>query len=206
MWAGVSWWTASKTTSRVRSSTTSWTSTFTRTPSTFVGTERATTTSRAALEETLSFLLEGNRCFISLISLHEPKFLYSKNPVSDLSQGRLRLKGTSHELYHINWLIFPFVEYKYKELLESFLPVSYSFQFSHALRDFIEQHKLSDLKVWTSQLRRTIQTAEELGVPYEQWKILNEIDAVSDFFVKYYAAYNLFRSHVEFKISGIFWM
>lgn len=36
-----------------------------------------------------------------------------------------------------------------------------------------------DLKVWTSQLKRTIQTAEALGVPYEQWKILNEIDAVS---------------------------
>uniref|UniRef100_A0AAY4E8K1 6-phosphofructo-2-kinase/fructose-2,6-bisphosphatase 2 n=1 Tax=Denticeps clupeoides TaxID=299321 RepID=A0AAY4E8K1_9TELE len=50
-------------------------------------------------------------------------------------------------------------------------------QFAHALRDFIEEHKLSDLKVWTSQLRRAIQTAEELGVPYEQWKILNEIDA-----------------------------
>lgn len=42
----------------------------------------------------------------------------------------------------------------------------------------MEEHHLSDLKVWTSQLRRTIQTAEELGVPYEQWKILNEIDAV----------------------------
>lgn len=42
----------------------------------------------------------------------------------------------------------------------------------------MEEHKLSDLKVWTSQLRRTIQTAEELGVLYEQWKILNEIDAV----------------------------
>lgn len=42
----------------------------------------------------------------------------------------------------------------------------------------MEEHNLSDLKVWTSQLRRTIQTAEELCVPYEQWKILNEIDAV----------------------------
>ncbi|XP_006628455.1 6-phosphofructo-2-kinase/fructose-2,6-bisphosphatase 2 isoform X1 [Lepisosteus oculatus] len=50
-------------------------------------------------------------------------------------------------------------------------------QFAKALREFIEEQKLSDLKVWTSQLRRTIQTAEELGVPYEQWKILNEIDA-----------------------------
>ncbi|XP_035864232.1 6-phosphofructo-2-kinase/fructose-2,6-bisphosphatase 2a isoform X5 [Sander lucioperca] len=50
-------------------------------------------------------------------------------------------------------------------------------QFSAALKGFVEEHRLSDLKVWTSQLRRTIQTAEELGVPYEQWKILNEIDA-----------------------------
>uniref|UniRef100_A0A673FXN4 6-phosphofructo-2-kinase/fructose-2,6-bisphosphatase 2 n=1 Tax=Sinocyclocheilus rhinocerous TaxID=307959 RepID=A0A673FXN4_9TELE len=50
-------------------------------------------------------------------------------------------------------------------------------QFSKALRGFLENQKIPDLKVWTSQLRRTIQTAEELGVPYEQWKILNEIDA-----------------------------
>uniref|UniRef100_A0A672RF36 6-phosphofructo-2-kinase/fructose-2,6-bisphosphatase 2 n=1 Tax=Sinocyclocheilus grahami TaxID=75366 RepID=A0A672RF36_SINGR len=49
--------------------------------------------------------------------------------------------------------------------------------FSKALRGFLENQKIPDLKVWTSQLRRTIQTAEELGVPYEQWKILNEIDA-----------------------------
>ena len=28
-------------------------------------------------------------------------------------------------------------------------------------------------------MRRTIQTAEALGVQYEQWKALNEIDAVS---------------------------
>ncbi|KAJ4934569.1 hypothetical protein JOQ06_007361 [Pogonophryne albipinna] len=50
-------------------------------------------------------------------------------------------------------------------------------EFSAALKGFVEKQRLSDLKVWTSQLRRTIQTAEELGVPYEQWKILNEIDA-----------------------------
>ncbi|XP_036961617.1 6-phosphofructo-2-kinase/fructose-2,6-bisphosphatase 2-like isoform X4 [Acanthopagrus latus] len=50
-------------------------------------------------------------------------------------------------------------------------------EFAAALKGFVEEHHLSDLKVWTSQLRRTIQTAEELGVPYEQWKILNEIDA-----------------------------
>uniref|UniRef100_A0A8C2BZV2 6-phosphofructo-2-kinase/fructose-2,6-biphosphatase 4a n=1 Tax=Cyprinus carpio TaxID=7962 RepID=A0A8C2BZV2_CYPCA len=36
---------------------------------------------------------------------------------------------------------------------------------------------IHDLKVWTSQMKRTIQTAEAVGVPYEQWKALNEIDA-----------------------------
>ncbi|KAJ8016708.1 hypothetical protein DPEC_G00010130 [Dallia pectoralis] len=50
-------------------------------------------------------------------------------------------------------------------------------RFAGALKDFVDEHGLPDLKVWTSQLGRTIQTAEELGVPYEQWKILNEIDA-----------------------------
>lgn len=66
-----------------------------------------------------------------------------------------------------------------KKIKKRSLHLSLTSQFAHALQNFIEEHKLSDLKVWTSQLRRTIQTAEELGVPYEQWKILNEIDAVS---------------------------
>ncbi|EGW00959.1 6-phosphofructo-2-kinase/fructose-2,6-biphosphatase 2 [Cricetulus griseus] len=50
-------------------------------------------------------------------------------------------------------------------------------QFSQALKKFLEEQEIQDLKVWTSQLKRTIQTAESLGVTYEQWKILNEIDA-----------------------------
>ncbi|XP_078276391.1 6-phosphofructo-2-kinase/fructose-2,6-bisphosphatase 2-like isoform X3 [Rhinoraja longicauda] len=50
-------------------------------------------------------------------------------------------------------------------------------QYGEALRRFVDEQKIPDLKVWTSQLKRTIQTAEALGVPYEQWKILNEIDA-----------------------------
>ncbi|XP_040319442.1 6-phosphofructo-2-kinase/fructose-2,6-bisphosphatase 2 isoform X6 [Herpailurus yagouaroundi] len=50
-------------------------------------------------------------------------------------------------------------------------------QFAQALRKFLGEQEIADLKVWTSQLKRTIQTAESLGVTYEQWKILNEIDA-----------------------------
>lgn len=50
-------------------------------------------------------------------------------------------------------------------------------EFAVALRNFVADQQLVDLKVWTSQLKCTIQTAEALGVPYEQWKILNEIDA-----------------------------
>lgn len=62
-----------------------------------------------------------------------------------------------------------------------FLPLIFILkpQFAQALRKFLEEQEITDLKVWTSQLKRTIQTAESLGVPYEQWKILNEIDAVS---------------------------
>ena len=45
----------------------------------------------------------------------------------------------------------------------------------------MEQQKPRNLKVWSSQLCRSIQTAEDLGTPYEQWKALNEIDAVSPY-------------------------
>ncbi|ELK24996.1 6-phosphofructo-2-kinase/fructose-2,6-biphosphatase 4 [Myotis davidii] len=50
-------------------------------------------------------------------------------------------------------------------------------QFARRLAQFISDQNIKDLKVWTSQMKRTIQTAEALGVPYEQWKVLNEIDA-----------------------------
>uniref|UniRef100_UPI00358E550C 6-phosphofructo-2-kinase/fructose-2, 6-bisphosphatase 4-like isoform X2 n=1 Tax=Myxine glutinosa TaxID=7769 RepID=UPI00358E550C len=50
-------------------------------------------------------------------------------------------------------------------------------QFAAALRDFLLKQNIKDLKVWTSQMKRTIQTAECVGVGYEQWKALNEIDA-----------------------------
>uniref|UniRef100_A0A8C6PUZ0 6-phosphofructo-2-kinase/fructose-2,6-biphosphatase 1 n=1 Tax=Nothobranchius furzeri TaxID=105023 RepID=A0A8C6PUZ0_NOTFU len=50
-------------------------------------------------------------------------------------------------------------------------------KYAGALASFIRGQKIKDLKVWTSHMRRTIQTAEVLGVQYEQWKALNEIDA-----------------------------
>ncbi|XP_028302492.1 6-phosphofructo-2-kinase/fructose-2,6-bisphosphatase 4b isoform X2 [Gouania willdenowi] len=50
-------------------------------------------------------------------------------------------------------------------------------EFAKRLGKFIEEQDIKELKVWTSQMKRTIQTAEGIGVPYEQWKALNEIDA-----------------------------
>ncbi|XP_006875322.1 PREDICTED: 6-phosphofructo-2-kinase/fructose-2,6-bisphosphatase 1 isoform X2 [Chrysochloris asiatica] len=50
-------------------------------------------------------------------------------------------------------------------------------QYAYALANFIQYQDISSLKVWTSHMKRTIQTAEALSVPYEQWKALNEIDA-----------------------------
>lgn len=52
-------------------------------------------------------------------------------------------------------------------------------QYANALASFIRGQTIKDLKVWTSHMKRTIQTADVLGVQYEQWKALNEIDAVS---------------------------
>ncbi|XP_051517202.1 6-phosphofructo-2-kinase/fructose-2,6-bisphosphatase isoform X3 [Myxocyprinus asiaticus] len=50
-------------------------------------------------------------------------------------------------------------------------------KFAAALGSYIRGQCIPDLKIWTSHMRRTIQTAEAIGVPYEQWKALNEIDA-----------------------------
>uniref|UniRef100_A0A8C2JB91 6-phosphofructo-2-kinase domain-containing protein n=1 Tax=Cyprinus carpio TaxID=7962 RepID=A0A8C2JB91_CYPCA len=50
-------------------------------------------------------------------------------------------------------------------------------KFAAALGTYIRGQCILDLKIWTSHMRRTIQTAEAIGVPYEQWKALNEIDA-----------------------------
>uniref|UniRef100_A0A8C3QR42 6-phosphofructo-2-kinase n=1 Tax=Cyanoderma ruficeps TaxID=181631 RepID=A0A8C3QR42_9PASS len=53
----------------------------------------------------------------------------------------------------------------------------HGYQYAQALAQYIRSQNIRELKVWTSHMKRTIQTAEALGVPYEQWKALNEIDA-----------------------------
>ncbi|XP_039260693.1 6-phosphofructo-2-kinase/fructose-2,6-bisphosphatase 4-like [Styela clava] len=50
-------------------------------------------------------------------------------------------------------------------------------EFAKNLSKFIEDQKIKGLKVWTSQLKRTIETAEHLSVDIEHWKALNEIFA-----------------------------
>ncbi|KAI9999618.1 hypothetical protein NQD34_018340 [Periophthalmus magnuspinnatus] len=50
-------------------------------------------------------------------------------------------------------------------------------KYANALATFIKNQNIKELKVWTSHMKRTIQTAETLGVASEQWKALNEIDA-----------------------------
>lgn len=51
-------------------------------------------------------------------------------------------------------------------------------QYAVALSDYIEQQQIEGLKVWTSWLKRTIQTVHQINAPQERWKALNEIDAV----------------------------
>lgn len=50
-------------------------------------------------------------------------------------------------------------------------------QYARALSQYISDQKINQLRVWTSQLKRTIQTAEWIQAPQERWKALDEIDA-----------------------------
>lgn len=51
--------------------------------------------------------------------------------------------------------------------------------YAKALAEYIEEQDIQGLRVWTSWLQRTIQTAAGVNAPQERWKALNEIDAVS---------------------------
>ncbi|GFO44995.1 6-phosphofructo-2-kinase/fructose-2,6-bisphosphatase [Plakobranchus ocellatus] len=50
-------------------------------------------------------------------------------------------------------------------------------KYAEELGKFVENENIPDLKVWTSELKRTIQTARCIDAPKEHWKALNEIDA-----------------------------
>lgn len=56
-----------------------------------------------------------------------------------------------------------------------------SWQYAQELAKFVKNENIVNLKVWTSELNRTIQTARYIDAPKEHWKALNEIDAVSPF-------------------------
>lgn len=50
--------------------------------------------------------------------------------------------------------------------------------YAEALANYIKEQNIEGLRIWTSWLKRTIQTVAEIKGPQERWKALNEIDAV----------------------------
>lgn len=50
-------------------------------------------------------------------------------------------------------------------------------EYSKVLGKFVKDEMPADLKVWTSEMKRTNQTAKFIERPIEQWKAINEIDA-----------------------------
>lgn len=52
-------------------------------------------------------------------------------------------------------------------------------QYAISLAEFIQQQHIEGLRVWTSSLKRSIETVANIDAPKEIWKALNEIDAVS---------------------------
>lgn len=49
--------------------------------------------------------------------------------------------------------------------------------YSNALAAYIDQQQIEGLRVWTSWMKRAIQTVAGVKAPQERWKALNEIDA-----------------------------
>lgn len=118
-----------------------------------------------------------SRIVYYLMNIHiAPRSIYlSRHGESDLNiKGRIGGdSGLSARGREVS--VRPVLQLLQSTLLLTSLP---DCQFARHLRRFIQEQNIKDLKVWTSQMKRTIQTAECLGVPYEQWKSLNEIDAV----------------------------
>ena len=53
-------------------------------------------------------------------------------------------------------------------------------KYAKVLAHFFADMKIPNLQVWTSQLKRAIDTAKYFNCPQERWNILNEINFVSD--------------------------
>ena len=50
-------------------------------------------------------------------------------------------------------------------------------QYARALAQYFHTESVAGLRVWTSRLRRTIQTSAHINAPQERWRALNQIDA-----------------------------
>lgn len=69
-------------------------------------------------------------------------------------------------------------------------------QYAVALGEYVEKEKIANLKVWTSELKRTKATARHVDAPVENWKALNEIDAVRQRFI-----IHLIQLHFDLMVS-----
>ncbi|XP_013417471.1 6-phosphofructo-2-kinase/fructose-2,6-bisphosphatase 1-like [Lingula anatina] len=49
--------------------------------------------------------------------------------------------------------------------------------YAKALAEFVDKEDIPGLKVWSSEMKRTVQTANPVNAPKEKWKALNEINA-----------------------------
>lgn len=52
-------------------------------------------------------------------------------------------------------------------------------KYAGELGRFIKEQNIPNLRVWTSWMKRTIQTSRDIDAPQERWRALNELDAVS---------------------------
>lgn len=72
--------------------------------------------------------------------------------------------------------------------------------YATALTNYIRNQEIDGLRVWTSWLKRTIQTVEGVVAPQERWKALNEIDAVR--YLEYHSPVHLLTVSILGDLRG----
>lgn len=99
-----------------------------------------------------------------------------------LSANGKMVKFSQHENVSIHFHQTSFFRFQYADALGKYMETGkIEFYFNETIRfsefSFVKEN-IPDLIVWTSQMQRSIQTAAKINAPKEQWKALNEINAV----------------------------
>lgn len=111
--------------------------------------------------------------------------LLFSSPCDQSKHTLTAMKNKSTTVYNLPSHVFPSLpfqhgesEHNVKGLIGGDADLSErGLEYSKVLSKYIDEQHIDGLRVWTSWLKRTIQTVEHIHAPQERWMALNEIDA-----------------------------